>query len=149
MPKSKEATTKTTQATETQKFKGKFTETVGKRKTAMARVRWYRGGGGEIIVNQQKIDRYFTPSLVALAMAPLKLVGLQKDFNLSIRVAGGGKKGQASAIKHGIARLLIKHNEDLRPVLKAKNFLTRDARKKERKKPGLKKARRAPQWSKR
>ena len=78
----------------------------------------------------------------------MKLVG-RDNITISIRVAGGGIKGQVDAIKHGIARALLKTDEDLRATLKKEGLLTRDARKKERKKPGLKKARRAPQWSKR
>jgi len=80
---------------------------------------------------------------------PLKLIGRLKDFDFSILVKGGGKRAQAEATRHAIARALVIFNKETRPVLKAKGFLTRDARKTERKKPGLKKARRAPQWSKR
>jgi small subunit ribosomal protein S9 len=84
-----------------------------------------------------------------LVTQPLKLTGHQRDLNFSIVVSGGGMKGQAEAIRHGISRTLLILNEELRPALKTKKLLTRDSRRVERKKPGLKKARRAPQWSKR
>jgi small subunit ribosomal protein S9 len=131
-------------------FKGKYTSAVGRRKTSVAQVRLYKNGAGKIVVNQNPGEKYFsTPDLFAVVEQPLKLTGLQKDFDISVVVFGGGKNGQATAASHGIARALIKIDEKLKDVLKTKNLLTRDARKKERKKPGLKKARRAPQWSKR
>lgn len=138
---------KTTQA-EPVKFKGRFTKAIGRRKTATAQVRFYQGGGF-IMVNGETVKKYFTEELSAVIIQPLKLAGLVKDFNISVSVAGGGKKGQAEAARHGIARALLLINPELRASLKAKNWITRDARKKERKKPGLKKARRAPQWAKR
>lgn len=138
---------KTTQA-EPAKFKGRFTKAIGRRKTATARVRLYQGGG-LIMVNGQEAKKYFTEELSAVIIQPLKLTGLVKDFNISVSVAGGGKKGQAEAVRHGIARALLLINPELRASLKAKNLIRRDARQKERKKPGLKKARRAPQWAKR
>jgi len=131
------------------KFKGKYIEAVGKRKTSIAQVRLYKNGKGIIIVNGQKLNSYFSANNVAAIFQPLKLTGTNRDFNFSIHVTGGGKNGQAEAVRHGITRILVKMNEELKPALKAKGFFTRDARKKERKKPGLKKARRAPQWSKR
>lgn len=132
------------------KFKGKFIYTVGRRKTAIAQVRVYQNGNGLIIVNNQKIEEYFpSEELFSIVFQPLKLVGLVKDLDISIIAKGGGKKAQAEAICHGLARALEKLNKELRPSLKTKGWLTRDARKKERKKPGLKKARRAPQWNKR
>ncbi len=130
------------------KFKGKYTEAVGKRKTASATVRLYKNGNGNIIVNGMKINQYFTNELAAVATQPIKLIGA-KEANFSVVVRGGGKSGQADAVKLGISRVLIKSDKDLKTTLKAKDFLTRDSRKKERKKPGLKRARRAPQWSKR
>ena len=132
------------------KFKGKFIYTVGRRKTAIAQIRLYENGDGSIIVNNQKIEKYFpSEELSSIIFQPLKLTGLEKNLNISIVTNGGGKKAQAEASCHGLARGLEKLNKELRPILKAKNWLTRDARKKERKKPGLKKARRAPQWNKR
>jgi small subunit ribosomal protein S9 len=135
--------------TEPVKLKGKYSEAIGRRKSAIARVRLYKNGEGIIIVNQKKIEEYFNPTLSGIATQSLRLTGHQKDLNFSIQVAGGGAKGQAGAVRHGIARTLVELEKDLRPTLKTKSLLTRDARVKERKKPGLKKARRAPQWAKR
>ena len=135
---------------ETAKFKGKYLRAIGRRKTAAAQVRLYKSGAGLIMVNGLKLDQYFCQDELSLIVyQPLKLTGLIKDLNISAIVSGGGKKSQAEAIRHGISRALESLDQKLRPVLKSKGWLTRDARKKERKKPGLKKARRAPQWSKR
>lgn len=134
---------------ETVKFKGRYIETLGKRKTASAIVRLYKTGSGVMIVNGQKIDEYLTVEQVVLATTPLKVTGFGKDFDFSIITSGGGKTGQADAIKLGITRALVEMNEELKPILKAKDLMTRDSRRKERKKPGLKRARRAPQWAKR
>ncbi len=135
---------------ESPKFKGKFIPALGKRKTAVAQVRLYQNGKGIIMINQQKINQYFPVVLLGnIVNQPLKLTGHLRDLNISILVRGGGKKTQAEAVRHGIVRALVKFDKELRPSLKAKGWMTRDARKKERKKPGLKKARRAPQWSKR
>lgn len=124
---------------------------VGRRKTAVAQVRLYPVSKAEgAIVNKKPIREYFgTPALEAQALLPLKTSGLEESFTMTVVVRGGGLHGQADAIKLGIARCLIKHDITLRPTLKVQGFLTRDARAVERKKPGLKKARRAPQWSKR
>lgn len=124
---------------------------VGRRKTAVAQVRLYPVDQTEgTTVNKKTILAYFgTPALVAQALTPLKTAGLEEAFTITVVVRGGGLHGQADAIKLGIARALLKHDILLRAPLKAKGFLTRDARAVERKKPGLKKARRAPQWSKR
>lgn len=131
------------------KLKGKFISAIGKRKSASAQIRLYKSGNGVIIVNGLKANQYFTPEMLNILNQPLKLTGHLKDFDFSILVKGGGKKAQATAARHGISLALIKANEELRPSLKPKGFLTRDARIKERKKPGLKKARKAPQWAKR
>jgi len=132
------------------KFKGKFTSAIGRRKTSTARVRLYKGSEGLIMINGLDAGKYFTEEdLFSIISQPLKLAGLAKDFNISINIAGGGKKGQAEAVRHGIAHALLEINPDLRALFKVKGWITRDARKKERKKPGLKKARRAPQWAKR
>lgn len=131
------------------KLKGKYTSMIGRRKSATARVRLYKKGNGAIMVNGLKLSDYFPMDKINIIKSPLKLIGKLRDFNISVVVSGGGKKGQADAIRHGISRALIDDDKELRLVLKLKGWLTRDARKKERKKPGLKRARKSPQWSKR
>ncbi|OIO08142.1 30S ribosomal protein S9 [Candidatus Falkowbacteria bacterium CG_4_9_14_3_um_filter_36_9] len=131
------------------KFKGKFINSIGRRKSSSAQIRLYKNGNGAIIINGLKANKYFSQSLAAFILQPLKLAGHLRDFNISILAKGGGKVGQASAIKHGLTRALVIFDIKLRPSFKAKGWLTRDAREKERKKPGLKKARKAPQWAKR
>lgn len=130
------------------KLKGKYISVVGKRKTATVQIRLYKNGTGVFLINNSEKE-YFIPDLLNVVKQPLKLTSHLKDVNISINVSGGGKKNQAEAARHGIAKALLEIDEELRPVLKSKNWLTRDARKKERKKPGLKKARKAPQWAKR
>jgi small subunit ribosomal protein S9 len=130
-------------------FKGKYISAIGRRKVANAQVRMYQNGKGAIVVNGKRASEYFPAAIMMLVTQPLKLTGHQRDLNFSIVVSGGGMKGQAEAIRHGISRTLLILNEELRPSLKTKKLLTRDSRRVERKKPGLKKARRAPQWSKR
>lgn len=131
-------------------FKGKYFYALGKRKNAVARVRLYPKGKGRILVNEREVDEYFgRPELVANVKKPLLLVENGDSYDISVRVAGGGYKGQTDAVKLGIARALVDMDKDLKSVLKKSSLLTRDSRKKERKKPGLKKARRAPQFSKR
>ena len=127
-----------------------FIRAVGRRKTAAARVRLIPSGAGLITVNGRPFESYF-PLLVLqeIVRAALKAVGESGNFDVSVKVAGGGLHGQAEAVRHGIARALVKWNADGRKTLKAEGFLRRDPRAKERKKPGLKRARRAPQWSKR
>lgn len=115
----------------------------GRRKTAVAQVRLYPKGNGKVTINEKVVEG---PSSVYLE--PLKLVG-QADMDLSAHVHGGGFQGQYEAIRHGVARALVAMDEELRTTLKKAGFLTRDPRAKERKKFGLKGARRAPQWSKR
>ena len=123
---------------------------VGRRKKAIARVRLYKKGEGTITVNEKPFDTYFpTSEYHNLLKQPLETVGKLNEFNISIKVAGGGSHGQAIACQHGIARVLIAFDKDFRPVMKPHGYLKRDPRRKERKKPGLKKARRAPQWAKR
>ena len=134
----------------TREFSGKYIAAIGKRKAAATQVRLYEKGRGIIVVNGQPLATYLPVlSHQTAATQPLRVTGLQKNLDFSIIVTGGGKSGQAEAIAHGIARCLVKFNEELKPVLKASGLITRDARIKERKKPGLKRARRAPQWSKR
>jgi small subunit ribosomal protein S9 len=127
-----------------------YYEGVGRRKTATARVRLFPGGDGTIVVNERPLNEYFArgEDIVHL-MEPLKVTSNESRFNVSVRVKGGGVNGQAGAVRLGIARALLKVDPDLRPVLRTGGFLTRDARAKERKKPGLKRARKAPQYTKR
>ena len=128
---------------------GKYIKAIGRRKTSVAQVRIYKNGKGSIIVNNKPISKYFHENKAAVATQPLKLTSHLRDLDLSILVKGGGTNAQAEACRHGIARCLVLFDEELKPSLRAKGWLTRDPRKVERKKPGLKKARRAPQWSKR
>lgn len=131
-------------------FEGReYIQAVGRRKTSMAQVRLYSQGEGNIVVNGRKLNDYFDEGRIIIAKQPLKATSHLKDLDISIVTRGSGLNGQAEAIRHGITWALIKYDKELKPTLKAKGWLTRDDRKKERKKPGLKKARRAPQWSKR
>ena len=123
----------------------------GRRKNSVARVRVYTGTG-KITVNDRDIDSYFgLETLKLIVRSPLVLLGLEGKYDVVVRVSGGGVgyTGQAGAIRHGVARALLTVDNDYRPVLKKAGFLTRDPRMKERKKYGLKAARRAPQFSKR
>ena len=122
----------------------------GRRKSAIARVRLIPGGDGSIVINKKSIDEYFgLETLKLIVRQPLVLTDSLTKFDVLVNVCGGGYTGQAGAIRHGISRALLEADETLRPALKKEGFLTRDSRKKERKKYGLKKARRAPQFSKR
>ncbi|MBE6763732.1 MAG: 30S ribosomal protein S9 [Ruminococcaceae bacterium] len=122
----------------------------GRRKSSVARVRLY-AGTGKVTINDRDIDNYFgLETLKLIVRQPLELTGNADKFDIECRVNGGGVTGQAGAIRHGVARALLQYNsEELRPLLKKAGFLTRDPRMKERKKYGLKAARRAPQFSKR
>ena len=121
----------------------------GRRKDSVARVRVYTGTG-KVTINDRDIDNYFgLETLKLIVRSPLVLLGLEGKYDVVVRVSGGGVSGQAGAIRHGLARALLQQNEDNRSVLKKAGFLTRDPRMKERKKYGLKAARRAPQFSKR
>ncbi len=121
----------------------------GRRKSSVARVRVY-AGTGTITINGRDIDDYFgLETLKLIVRQPLNLTETGDKFDIVCNVAGGGVTGQAGAIRHGLSRALLQYNEELRPVLKKAGFLTRDPRMKERKKYGLKAARRAPQFSKR
>lgn len=128
--------------------KGRYFYANGKRKTSVARVRLYEGKG-EIVVNEKPMKEYFFGSLIGNIKAPLKLVDLLKRFDISVKVHGGGVSSQSDAIRHGIAKALIEFDPALRTALKRAGFITRDSRVKERKKFGLHRARRAPQFSKR
>lgn len=130
-------------------FKGKFVQSTGRRKTSVAQVRIYKNGKGGVAINDTKLKKYFSEDQIAVAQQPVKLTNHTRDIDISIVVRGGGKKGQAEAIRHGISRGLVLLDADLRDVLKDRGLLTRDKRSVERKKPGLKKARKAPQWAKR
>lgn len=132
------------------KLTGNFLSTVGRRKQAVARVWLQFKGEGKITVNGQELAKYFSdPVYQQIIIAPVKQLGMTDKFDLKVKVVGGGKQGQAEAVRHALARALLKSNEDWRKQLRVAGFLTRDARVKERKKYGLKKARRAPQWQKR
>ncbi len=121
----------------------------GKRKTSVARV-ILRPGDGSTWINGRSLEDYFPRSLHRTSVtAPLKVAGVEGQFDLRVRVHGGGPSGQAGAIRHGIARALVEADPELRVPLKRAGFLTRDARIVERKKAGLHKARKAPQFSKR
>jgi len=121
----------------------------GRRKKAVARI-WLVPGDGKITINDRTLDDYFgLETLKMIVKQPLVLTGTENKFDVIGKVSGGGFTGQAGAIRHGISRALLKADEELRPILKKAGFLTRDPRMKERKKYGLKKARRAPQFSKR
>lgn len=122
---------------------------VGKRKAAIAQVRLYPKGG-EIKVNDKDWQNYFSYfELQKIVVAPLELVGQKELLSANIKVYGGGFRSQAEAVRHGLTRALIAFDETLKPTLRAAGYVTRDPRVKERKKPGLKRARRAPQFSKR
>ena len=122
----------------------------GRRKSSVARVRLYQGGTGSITINGRDIDEYFgLDTLKLIVRQPLALTETAEKFDVVCTVTGGGVTGQAGAIRHGLSRALLEYDAELRPVLKKAGFLTRDPRMKERKKYGLKAARRAPQFSKR
>ncbi len=121
----------------------------GRRKTSSARV-YLKKGKGDISVNDRKLDEYFGRKVAQmLVMQPLELLDLSEKLDINIKVKGGGSFGQAGAIRHGISRALASFDEELRPQLKKSGLLTRDSRRVERKKPGLVKARKSKQFSKR
>ncbi|MFK8042191.1 30S ribosomal protein S9 [Congregibacter brevis] len=121
----------------------------GRRKTSTARV-FLRNGGGDITVNQRPLDQYFGREVARMIVRqPLELVDLIGKFDIKVTVEGGGSFGQAGAIRHGITRALMEYDEALRGTLRGAGFVTRDAREVERKKVGLRKARKRPQFSKR
>lgn len=130
--------------------RGEYFYGTGRRKTAVARVRLYPGTG-EFLVNGKTAAAFFGGrDLYQLTIRqPLRLTNTIDRFNVSVRVLGGGVTGQAGAVRHGVARALVRFDAELRPVLKRAKLLTRDARMKERKKVGLKRARKAPQYTKR
>ncbi len=127
-----------------------YYEGVGRRKTSSARVRLFPNGNGSVVIND-KPAKEFLPREGDLerALKPLEEAGLAQYYNVSVHVQGGGITGQTDAIRMGLARALLKVNPDLRPAMRKGGFLTRDPRVKERKKPGLKRARKAPTYTKR
>jgi small subunit ribosomal protein S9 len=134
----------------TQAIKGQYYYGVGRRKTSVARVRLYPGSG-QVTVNGKTAADYFGGRGLnqTLLMAPMRATATTEKFDVVASVVGGGVSGQVGAVRHGIARALIRFDEELRPTLKSAGMLTRDARMKERKKVGLKRARKAPQYTKR
>lgn len=126
----------------------KYYEAVGRRKSATARVRIYTKGSGWTI-NDKNITEYFPERMVSEVEAPLKKMKSLEKFKISVLVTGGGVKGQAEAVRHGIARALVVFNADFKKRLKRAGYIKRDPRRKERKKYGLKKSRKAPRWAKR
>jgi len=121
----------------------------GRRKAAVARV-YLQNGKGKFTVNSKSVEDYFcVDHLIIKVLKPVKVLELEKKVDININVTGGGIKGQAEAVQLGLARAFVKMDEEFKPALKAENMMTRDARVVERKKPGLKKARRASQFSKR
>lgn len=131
-------------------MEGEYYEGVGRRKAATARVRIYPGGSGQIVVNEKPLTDYFGRLVDhSTVTSALKATGNEGNFDVSARVLGGGISGQSEAISLGLARALLKADPDYRQSLRQHGLLTRDARVKERKKPGLKRARKAPQYTKR
>lgn len=128
---------------------GKYTYANGKRKTAVAKVRLYKGAGKIMINNKDIKDFCDEKVMIGMIKEPLKLVGKQKDFDITVMTSGGGHQAQCEAARHGIAKALVVLDPLSKPTLKKAGLLTRDPRMKERKKFGLKRARKAPQFSKR
>lgn len=130
-------------------FEGPYYEGIGRRKSATARVRLY-AGEGVMVINNKPAEEYITRDMdMKTILDPLVVTNLQGKYDISVRVQGGGLSGQAGAIRLGVARALLRIDPELRKTLRQHGFLTRDARAKERKKPGLKRARKAPQYTKR
>jgi small subunit ribosomal protein S9 len=128
----------------------KFWQGIGRRKSAIAVVKIFKEKEGTFLVNEKPIEKYFPLfELQKTAKAPLELLGLENKFKVLVKVNGGGLVAQSEAIRLGLARALVSFKEEFRKKLKKAGFLRRDPRVKERKKPGLKRARRAPQWQKR
>jgi small subunit ribosomal protein S9 len=132
-------------------IKGEYYYGMGRRKTSVARVRLFPNGEGGIIINGKSAQAYFgkREALMAVMNAPFRALELGDAYNMTIKVAGGGTSGQAGAIRHALARALVRVNPEWKAVLRKAGYLTRDPRMKERKKPGLKRARKAPQYTKR
>lgn len=130
--------------------KDTYFEAVGRRKTSVARVRFYVSGKKEVVINDKAYDEYFpTKILQETCIAPLKKVKCMDKFRVVVKVSGGGISSQSEAVRHGISRALVLFNVEFKKKFRGAGFLTRDPRKRERYKFGLKRARRAPQWKKR
>jgi len=128
---------------------GQYHEGIGRRKTSSARVR-VSSGNGDFVVNGKRLEEYFTrPGDVEAVLKPLRTSGFENKLDVSVKVEGGGVSGQVGAVSHGLARALVLMDGGLLPPLRKGGLLTRDAREKERKKPGLKRARKAPTYTKR
>jgi len=131
-------------------IKGEYYYGMGRRKTAVARVRLFPNGDGSIEINGKTADAYFgREALLSVVVAPFRAVDVDNTYNMTIRVLGGGTTGQAGAIRHALSRALLRMNPEFKLALRRAGYLTRDPRMKERKKPGLKRARKAPQYTKR
>ena len=127
-----------------------YYEGIGRRKTATARVRLWTGGNGTVIINDKPAEAFLPrEGDLDLALEPLRAVGQEKAYNITVKVQGGGITGQRDAIRLGIARALLKIEPEWRNILRQGEYLSRDPREKERKKPGLKRARKAPTYTKR
>ncbi|MCR4330818.1 MAG: 30S ribosomal protein S9 [Patescibacteria group bacterium] len=136
--------------TETNKTKGRYIEAVGRRKTAVARVRLTEASKNQFVVNERELNVYFpTGEMQEVVTESFSTSKVPAKFKVSAKITGGGIHAQAEAMRHGISRALVLFDEELRKKLKKAGFLKRDPRVKERRKFGLKKARKAPQWSKR
>lgn len=151
MPKETSQSKAEPQSKDVNPFLGrKYIRAVGRRKTSKANVKLYSQGSGQFLVNHLALDKYFPHfALVDTARSPLVELGKAKEFDVNANVLGGGKTGQAIAVRLSLARALSTIDEKLKITLRKLGYLTVDSRVKERKKPGLKRARRAPQWSKR
>lgn len=138
------------EATITKKHEDKYIEAVGRRKTAIARVRIFEAGKSSFLINDRELENYFpTQKLQLIAKDPFSKVKLPSKFKVTAHINGGGINAQAEALRHGISRALLSFDQGLRKEIKSLGFLKRDPRAKERRKFGLKKARKSPQWSKR
>jgi small subunit ribosomal protein S9 len=131
------------------KLSSKYIQAIGRRKTAVAQVRLYFPGKGDMTINNKEASDLLLDDNLNIVLQPLKACSKLDSFDFTVITKGGGTASQIEAIRHGVARALLKYDPELKTTLKVNGYLTRDPRKKERKKPGLKKARKAPQWSKR
>jgi small subunit ribosomal protein S9 len=127
-----------------------YYEGIGRRKESTARVRLFPGGTGNVVINDKDAAEYISRfGDLEILLEPLRVIGAERSYNISVHVNGGGVSGQRDAIRLGLARALLKFDPELKPQLRQFDLLTRDARVKERKKPGLKRARKAPTYTKR
>lgn len=148
--KTKKPAAKTPKVSSAKKTTQKYIETVGRRKTAIARVRMFESAKNEVTINDKPLDVYFgTPALRAVVMSPLEREEVVQKFHVTVKVGGGGTRAQAEAVRHGISRVLLELHPDQKKALKNLGLLKRDSRKKERKHFGFRKARKRKQWKKR